>query len=262
MSEKFRQDQGSVPQTLEDHLNWSKQLDEEESVQFAPLSSEQKALYDKAMKAPAETVVTQPSVDEMYGLTLSKEDIVRMQDGQWLNDECVNLYMKMIQKRADERKDNIHCFNSFFYELLTQQGYHKVQRWTRRFDLFAKDMVLIPVHLGNHWCMGVINFKKRRFEYYDSLRGNNKEFFQAMRDYLEKESMDKKKKSFDFSDWNSDVINDKDLPLQRNGSDCGVFASMFGESLSQGKFPRFHQSDMPLIRERMTVELLTGKFLQ
>ena len=41
-------------------------------------------------------------------------------------------------------------------------------------DIFALDKVLGPIHLGNHWCLAVINFQDKRFEYYDSLGGENK----------------------------------------------------------------------------------------
>lgn len=40
-------------------------------------------------------------------------------------------------------------------------------------DIFAYDKVLLPVHLGVHWCLAVINIKERRTEYYDSLGGSN-----------------------------------------------------------------------------------------
>jgi sentrin-specific protease 1 len=37
-------------------------------------------------------------------------------------------------------------------------------------DIFKKDVVLIPINLGNmHWTAGVINVKQKRFEYYDSM---------------------------------------------------------------------------------------------
>ena len=30
----------------------------------------------------------------------------------------------------------------------------------------------MPVHVGgNHWCLAVVNFKQKQFEYYDSLGG-------------------------------------------------------------------------------------------
>jgi sentrin-specific protease 1 len=45
-----------------------------------------------------------------------------------------------------------------------------------------------------------------------------------MREYLEKESMDKKKKPFDTSEWTD--FMPKDCPVQNNGYDCGVFTCL------------------------------------
>ena len=37
-------------------------------------------------------------------------------------------------------------------------------------DLFKKDIVIMPVNLGNmHWVCAAINIEKQRFEYYDSM---------------------------------------------------------------------------------------------
>ena len=36
------------------------------------------------------------------------------------------------------------------------------------------DKVVIPIHVhNNHWCLALINLRDKRFEYYDSLGGNN-----------------------------------------------------------------------------------------
>ena len=47
-----------------------------------------------------------------------------------------------------------------------------VRRWTRKFDLLAFDKVLVPIHLGVHWVLAVINLRDKRFEYYDSMLGD------------------------------------------------------------------------------------------
>ena len=44
------------------------------------------------------------------------------------------------------------------------------------------------------------------------------------RDYLNSESLDKRKEPLDLSDW-TDVIP-KDIPCQENSWDCGVFTCM------------------------------------
>lgn len=39
-------------------------------------------------------------------------------------------------------------------------------------DIFAKDVVLIPINLGNaHWTFSCVNMRLKRIEYYDSLGG-------------------------------------------------------------------------------------------
>jgi sentrin-specific protease 1 len=42
-----------------------------------------------------------------------------------------------------------------------------------KMDIFALDKIIVPVHLGTHWCLAVINMRKKRVEYYDSLGGTN-----------------------------------------------------------------------------------------
>ena len=38
-------------------------------------------------------------------------------------------------------------------------GFSLLKRWTKKVDLFAHDLILIPVHLGMHWCLAVVNLK-------------------------------------------------------------------------------------------------------
>ena len=40
-------------------------------------------------------------------------------------------------------------------------------------DVFAHDIILIPIHLGMHWCLATIHFRQQQFQYFDSLGGNN-----------------------------------------------------------------------------------------
>ena len=40
-------------------------------------------------------------------------------------------------------------------------------------DLFAQSLVFIPVHLGMHWCLAVLDVQRKAIEYYDSMGGNN-----------------------------------------------------------------------------------------
>ena len=55
-----------------------------------------------------------------------------------------------------------------------EAGYNSVKRWTKEVDLFSYSLVLVPVHLGDHWCLATIDMDKKSIVYYDSMGGNNK----------------------------------------------------------------------------------------
>ena len=48
--------------------------------------------------------------------------------------QVINFYMKLIGERhsKDSSLPRVHCHNTFFYEKLTDNGFDKVKRWTRR----------------------------------------------------------------------------------------------------------------------------------
>ena len=100
-----------------------------------------------------------------------------LQPKTWLNDEVINFFMELLKGRSSSRDDlpRVHFFNTMFYAKLTKEGssydYTGVKRWTRKLKLFEYDLLVCPVHVhGNHWCLAVVNFLDKRFEYYDSLR--------------------------------------------------------------------------------------------
>lgn len=131
-------------------------------------------------------------------------DICKLRPDTWLNDEVgriakmrrliftrlsgeagsndlllcqiINFYMELISDRSQKNQTKypaIHCFNTFFCTTLLESGYAKLKRWTKRVDIFSKDMVLIPVNSSLHWTLAVFDFRKKRLAMYDSLGGNN-----------------------------------------------------------------------------------------
>lgn len=199
-------------------------------------------------------------VGELGNIELTVEDINLLKYSRWLNDECVNFYMEYLYMRSKKNKDlpQCHFFNSFFYMFLfTKNGYNyaKVRNWTKRVDIFSFNKIIIPVHLGNHWTLGVVNFDKKRFEYYDSLGDDSTPFFEVMRKYLNDEHNFRKKEDYDLSEW-VDFIP-QDIPHQQNGYDCGVFACKYADYCSRNKPFDFRQVDMPTIRKRIILDMLS-----
>lgn len=114
---------------------------------------------------------------------VSDRDIAMLGPGQWLNDEIINFYGQLIMNRSLEAEAgkentekgkkvlNVHYFSSFFWTKLLA-GYEKsrLAKWTKKIDIFSKDVVLIPVNHNNlHWTAAAINFRKKRIESYDSM---------------------------------------------------------------------------------------------
>ena len=122
--------------------------------------------------------------------------------------QVINVFMALLASREKTKAGSLpKCYfaKTNFYTRLAEGAngycYKNVCRWTKKVrhawpkvrrhlrrclrrrppgsrtrrrqeDVFAMDLVIVPIHChGNHWTLAVINFKQRRFEYYDSLRG-------------------------------------------------------------------------------------------
>jgi sentrin-specific protease 1 len=82
-------------------------------------------------------------------LQVTDADVCRLKPGTWLNDEIVNFYGQLILERSEAHPNkvvkngarseknmilNVHYFNSFFFEKLSQEGYEKARlaKWTKK----------------------------------------------------------------------------------------------------------------------------------
>jgi len=155
-----------------------------------------------------------------------------------------------------------HFFTTFFYEKLAgneEFNYRSVARWTKKIDVFSFDKIIIPIHLGVHWTLAVINLRDHRFEYYDSMvdvwRG--KQVLEYLRKYIIEERKDKKGDTINVDDW--EVHIPKDVPRQGNGYDCGVFTCQFANWIAKDEPFVFGQRNMEYFRKRMVVDLVQQK---
>lgn len=112
------------------------------------------------------------------------KDIHKLYPETWLNDEIINFYMELLTKRSNEQSSSslssIYCFNTFFCSTLRDQGYDKVRRWTKKVDIFDKELLLIPINYSYHWTLGVIDMTKKTVAVYDSLNGNHDSTIQVL----------------------------------------------------------------------------------
>ncbi|CAM5168980.1 unnamed protein product [Eretmochelys imbricata] len=201
-------------------------------------------------------------LSEAFRLTITRKDIQTLNNLNWLNDEIINFYMNLLMERSKEKGlPTVHAFNTFFFTKLKTAGYQAVKRWTKKVDVFSVDVLLVPIHLGVHWCLAVIDFRKKTITYYDSMGGINNEACRILLQYLKQESLDKRRKEFDANGWLLLSKKSQEIPQQMNGSDCGMFACKYADCITKDRPINFTQQHMPYFRKRMAWEILHRKLL-
>uniref|UniRef100_A0A0A1WRA7 Sentrin-specific protease 1 n=1 Tax=Zeugodacus cucurbitae TaxID=28588 RepID=A0A0A1WRA7_ZEUCU len=233
----------------------------EEEPEFIELTQEhQNRIKAAVMGSPDQVLVSK------FNLNITRRDIHTLMGQNWLNDEVINFYMNLLTERGDTKHDThglptVYAMNTFFVPRLLSAGHSGVKRWTRKVDIFAKDIIPVPVHVGGvHWCMAIIHLKKRTIKYYDSMGTPNPSVLKALEQYLKDESLDKRKQPFDTSQFEIESV--RDVPRQMNGSDCGVFSCMFAEYITRNREITFSQQHMQYFRHKMILEIVSGELLQ
>lgn len=275
---------------LDDPLNEKKITVEGAHGAFAPLTRDSMKRVRQSMADYSNQNVR---LSDINGCCITGEYLRRLKPNCWLNDEIVNAFMTMLEARATEMRgakeptgiqgavsavpNGVHgspnvpkvkIMNSFFYAKLIEPdrykrptyNYQRVRRWTRKFDSFGLDILLLPINQENvHWTLGVINFRERTVQHLDSLgTGGSGKVREYLMRWVADEAKDKGKE-YNASEWKA---VEADVPIQRNSDDCGVFLCKFADFLSRGwsEFT-FSQTHMQYFRCRIAHELLVGKVL-
>ncbi len=202
-SEKNKKLEQELEERIQRHLSITEVcLDEdveelEEDLSLPELTNEMQAVIEDALSAPHGKVLI-----DLFRIPIERKDLSTLTGLNWLNDEVINFYMQMICERSKQNDNwpNVYAFNTFFYPKLMSGGHQVLKRWTKKVDVFSFDLILVPVHLGMHWCLSTIDLRSKTVRYYDSMSGNNRECLNALVGYLEKEHLDKKKTSYDTSE--------------------------------------------------------------
>nr|XP_046269161.1 sentrin-specific protease 2 isoform X2 [Scatophagus argus] len=204
-----------------------------------------------------------------FKLRITQRDLATLQEGGWLNDEVINFYLSLVMERSsrDAAALKVYSFSTFFFPKLRGRGcgqaggHAAVKRWTKAVDLFLYDLILVPLHLGVHWAMAVIDFNSKTVKSYDSMGQRHDDICSLLLLYLKEEHKDKKDRELDSGKWTVGSFRATEIPQQRNGSDCGVFACKYADYIAKGRSLTFKQCQMPLFRKLMIWEILNQKLL-
>ncbi|XP_066544046.1 sentrin-specific protease 2 isoform X2 [Amia ocellicauda] len=141
-------------------------------------------------------------VSSAFKLRITQRDLSTLRDHSWLNDEVINFYMNLLMTRSEQEGHcKVYAFSTFFFNKLCSGGHQAVRRWTKAVDLFEKDIVLVPLHLGVHWSLAVIDFRVKTVNYYDSMGQRKDDICRRLLHYLKEEFKIKKNKDLEVSKW-------------------------------------------------------------
>lgn len=193
---------------------------------------------------------------------LSAKSLDCLHRRQWLSDEVVNAYMRLLQNKFP----HVYAFNSFFWQKLSTNGtkydFNGVSNWTRKkkIDIFSYDLVLIPLHVHNsHWALGAVDIKSKSIEYLDSRRDPPPEnFFQYVKKYLKDELSGNTQDDIQSPRWIK--IQYDNLPEQLNDNDCGLFMCLYATYLAAGMSAELvTREELTVMRQRMLVLFCKGE---
>jgi hypothetical protein len=255
--------------------NWASETPTEESTSSSNLPSNPivSDITEEENRIATAILLKSPASDDVlidkFNVRVTRKTLQCLRKLEWLSDEVLNFYLSLIQEKFSPK---IFFWNSFFYTKLTNGGYNYtgVRNWASRrgIDLFGGkvDMMLLPLHISDqaHWALGVVNMKNFQTIYLDSLGGENLEFHSVILQYLQDEH--RKQCGVDLPNLESWSRGNppSTLPLQTNGSDCGVFICMYALALARGIDPTtacISASMVDSMRKRIVIEIVRGRIL-
>ena len=215
------------------------------------ISSEMDMVINSSLRSGDETPLT---------ATIVGKDIKKLIEPHWLNDVLINSYIQLLETRGGSEKfPKVFGFDTHFYTSFRDYGYENISRWRRKRNIFDYEILLFPIHLGNHWCLAVFDLKKKKCSYYDSLAGSNEQCLKLLFTYLKFEHNRRLGRLMDIRAWETKI--EKDIPLQVNRYDCGMFLCKYAECITRRAKMSFQQSDMTYYRQRMVYELVKSQLM-
>ncbi|XP_038122093.1 sentrin-specific protease-like [Culex quinquefasciatus] len=229
---------------------------------YPELTAEQEEEIEKALHGGpnTDTIITR------FHLIITRADLSTLAGDNRLNDQIINFYLNLLVERnaTDPHLPRLYAMNTFFVPKLLSSGHAALRRWTRKVDLFAHDLILVPVHIAglDHWCMAIVDLGQHTIRYYDSLGGGrpNHQVMDALERYLREESLDKRGKPLERPDYEKRHM--RECPRQEYSNDCGVFSCAFAEHEARKVAVKgFGQAQMAYFRRKMVYEISKGRLL-
>ena len=180
----------------------------------------------------------------------------------WLDDEIINKYSELINKKFND----VYIFPTYFcLQFITQRkSYEDVKKFDKSGGLFSLRIVMIPLLQQSHWFLCVMEYEKNRLyildpytkekDANDIVREHQLTLNKIETGFLKLHMKNKFRKS--LRSLNKDVLLPPSIPEQDDGFNCGCFLLQFERCLAMGVPFAFSNANMPALRRQMRKELL------
>ena len=187
----------------------------------------------------------------------------------WLDDDAVNAWFNSIAEakkrqtnyvKSDTNPPPFANLQTAWYDKQKKDGIPSLKRWMKRsgvggVNILKCERLFLPINMGSHWTLLIINGTQKTIEYLDSLGGDGTRFFKLARELLQAELGAK----YDATKW-KDSKRDRSSK-QDNGSDCGVFTCFNGLAAAKDlAYKDVTAKKMPAARRMMAGVLINGGF--
>lgn len=96
--------------------------------------------------------------------SVDKDDVLRLNEGEFLNDNLINFYLRYLQADLESKRPDIlqkvHFFNTYLFPTIKSSAgninYKGVEKWTAKIDLFSYKYIVVPINENLHWYLAII----------------------------------------------------------------------------------------------------------
>jgi sentrin-specific protease 1 len=180
-------------------------------------------------------------------LTFSHADLGCLDDSGWINDEVLNSYLSLLSTQSNT---SVGYTNTHFFPKLRRDGCKAASCWRGIRELLSScySVFLIPVCLGLHWILAVVDLPNGNLSILDSFNNAHLDVAEALNEFLAS------------ADLGPLPVVHPYVPEQQNSYDCGVFVMMFARCFFLGMdIQSVNQRMMPNARRMIYQELCDAK---
>ena len=137
---------------------------------LAPLLTDEMDIWRKSFNVARYSTKKALSYPGIRGgnVDVLEKSLWRLQPQQWFDDDLVNAYQFLLQKRSDDRNGRSLFLSTFFCEKVTNA--ESVVTWFRRVDFDNLNFMYIPVNVqDSHWYPVIVDLRNKQVRCFDSF---------------------------------------------------------------------------------------------